>query len=87
MHLILHGELSLSLSGSSELGCVSEHGSQGYICIQDEQTSLGLSVGDSAAATHQLTHDRRLALGRNSNLDIHNRLQNLRASLLEGISE
>ena len=52
VHLVLHGELALALGGPSELGGIAEHRCEGHVSIEDEETCLGLRVGDGATATH-----------------------------------
>ena len=56
VHLVFHGKLTLPLSRSSELSCIAEHGSKRNVGVQNEETGLGLRVGNSAAASHKLTH-------------------------------
>jgi hypothetical protein len=87
MHFVFHGELTKALSGTSELCGVTEHGSKRDISIENEQASLGLSVSDGTTTSHKLTHDGCLILSGNGDLNIHDRLENLRTGLFKSLSE
>ena len=77
MLLVLHGELTDTLSCSAQLSRIAEHRGQGHVRVYYEQTSLGLCVCDCAAAFDKLAHDIALVFHGHSHLHVHHGLENL----------
>ena len=82
---IFHRELANTLCRATQLSGIAEHGSQGHVRIKYEQARLRLRVGDVTSALHQLAHDAALVLGWHRDFDVHDRLENGRVCLQEGL--
>jgi hypothetical protein len=85
--LALHTELALALRRTSELGREPEHIIQGHLRRTHELVLPRLRINDRSATTAQRGDDGGLELDGCDDFDVHDRLDDDRLDLLEGLAE
>lgn len=87
MVLVLHWELSLTLSHTTQLTWVTKHVIQSHLGCQGELVISNFGVHDSTLALVDGANDVTLELDRGDDFDGHDRFKDDRPGLVEGFSE